>query len=141
MLIVCAILLFVAIFLPWGTAGFAYAVGISDWGAMATIAAIIGIVLSFLTSKQLRAIVLIFVGVLALIGSIVFITRLGGVGLTVGYGLIIELIVSLVAVYIGIIEYREFLPQPTPHPAPQPPSPTPPPAAPQPPTQPSPPQQ
>lgn len=138
MLIVSAILLFVAIFLPWGTAGVASVVGTSDWGAMSTIAAIIGIALSFLTSKQLRAIVLIFIGVLALIGSIVFMTRLSGTGLSVGYGIIIELIVSLVAVYMGFMDYREFLPQTKPPVAAAPPPPSPTPQPPPPPTPPSP---
>lgn len=117
-LVICAILLFVAIFLPWGTAGLAFVSGVSDWGGMTTIAAILGIVLSFIVSKQIRALGLICVGILALVGAIVYMVRLSGI--TVGYGIIIELIVSLVAVFIGYTEYRQINP---PAPPPAPPSP------------------
>ena len=104
-LIICAIILFIAIFLPWGTAGINSVTGVSDWGGMTTIAAILGIGLSFIVSGQVRAIGLIVIGVLALVGAIVFMTRLAGI--TVGYGVIFELIASLVAVFIGFTEYRK----------------------------------
>ena len=105
-LIISSIILLIAVFLPWGTAGIISVSGVSDWGGMTTIAAILGIVLSFLDSKQIRSIGLICVGVLALVGAIVFMTRLDGTGFGVGYGIILEMIASLVAVFIGYTEYR-----------------------------------
>ena len=117
-LVISAIILFVAIFLPWGTAGVNFVSGVSDWGGMTTIAAILGILLSFLVTQQIRSLGLICVGLLALAGAIVYMTRLGGI--TVGYGIIIELIASLVAVFIGFMDYRQVIPPAKP-PAPPPP--------------------
>ncbi|MBN1692959.1 MAG: hypothetical protein JW845_05330 [Dehalococcoidales bacterium] len=109
-LITSLLLLFTAIFLPWGVAGVASVNGVADWGAMATIAAILGVCLSFLTSAKIRAIGLMVVGVLALIGAIIFITRLNNTGLSISYGIIFELIISLVAVYIGFQDFSKSNP-------------------------------
>jgi hypothetical protein len=105
-LIISALLLFTAIFLPWATAaGFATANGTADWGTMSTIAAIIGIVLAYLTAVKIRALGLMVVGVLALVGAIVYATRLGGA--TLGFGLIIEMLLALGAIYIGFQDYTK----------------------------------
>lgn len=110
-LIVSVTLLFIAIFLPWGTAGGiggGYVTGIEDWGMMTTIVSIIGIALSFIDARQIRALGLMCVGVLALVGAIIFWTRLNGI--TVGFGLILELLASLVAIYVGYMDYRQTIP-------------------------------
>ena len=107
-LVVSVILLFIAVFLPWATAGGiggGYATGTQDWGAMTTIASIIGIALSFLDAKQIRALGLICVGLLALVGAIIYMTRLNGI--TVGFGLILEVLASLLAIFIGYTDYRQ----------------------------------
>jgi hypothetical protein len=106
-LITSILLLFTAIFLPWGMSGVGSVNGVADWGAMSTIAAILGICLAFITDKKIRSLGLMVVGVLALIGAIVFITRLNNTGLSIGYGIIFELIISLVAVYIGFQDYTK----------------------------------
>jgi hypothetical protein len=105
-LIISALLLFTAIFLPWATGGaFATANGTADWGAMSTIAGIIGIVLAYLTAAKVRALGLIVVGILAIIGAIIYATRLGGA--TVGFGLIIEILLALGAIYVGFQDYTK----------------------------------
>src|SRR4030042_5804317 len=105
-LIISALLLFTAVFLPWATApGFAVANGTADWGAMSTIAAILGIVLAYITAVKVRALGLIVVGVLAIVGAIIYATRLGGA--TIGFGLIIEILLALGAIYIGFQDYTK----------------------------------
>jgi hypothetical protein len=105
-MIISSLLLFTAIFLPWATSGgFGAASGTTDWGSMCTIAAMLGVVLAYLTAAKIRAIGLMVVGVLALIGAIIYATRLGGA--TLGYGLIIELLLALAAVYIGFQDYTK----------------------------------
>jgi hypothetical protein len=98
-LLAASLLLFSNIFLPWTTDG---ATGTAGWGAISSIAGIIGVLLAFLTIAKIRGIGLIVVGILALVGAIVFITKLGNA--TVGFGLILEMILSLVAVYVGVMD-------------------------------------
>lgn len=100
MLLITSLLLFSNIFFPWTTDGVN---GTVSWGAISSIAGILGIILAFLTAPKIRAVCLMVVGVLALVGAIVFITKLGGA--TIGFGLIIEMILSLVAVYMGIMDF------------------------------------
>jgi hypothetical protein len=104
-LMISALMVFTAIWLPWGTQGLAAVTGTADWGAMATIAALLGVVLSFLTAAKVRALGLMAVGVLALVGTIIFITRLNG--LSVGFGLIVEMLLSLAAIYVGFMDYSK----------------------------------
>jgi hypothetical protein len=105
-LVISALLLFTAIFLPWITVGgFAAATGISDWGGMSTLASMIGVALAFITAAQIRAIGLMAVGVLALVGAIVYATRLGGA--TIGYGLILEMLFALGAMFFGYQDYAK----------------------------------
>jgi peptidoglycan/LPS O-acetylase OafA/YrhL len=102
-LIISLFLVVAAIFLPWLTVNnLALATGTSDWGAMSTIASLIGVGLAFVTVPKVRSLGLIFVGFLAIIGAIIFITRLGGA--TVGFGLIIEMLLALAAIYIGYLD-------------------------------------
>ena len=104
-LLISGLMLFACIFLPWATAGFATATGTADWGAMSTIASILGIALAYLTAVKLRALGLMVVGVLALIGAIIYATRLGGS--TLGFGIIIEMLLALVAIFIGFQDYSK----------------------------------
>jgi hypothetical protein len=106
-LIICSMLLFAAIFLPWASAGGLAAMsGTSDWGAMSTIASILGIGLAFLANTKARALGLIIVGMLALAGAIVYATRLGA-GLTINYGMIFEMLFALAAIVIGYMNYTK----------------------------------
>ena len=114
-LIISTIILFIAIFLPWATYGGApVATGTYEWGTLTTIASIVGIALAFITAKQTRAVGLIIVGVLALVGAIIFITRLQGA--TIGFGLILEMLASLVAIFIGYKDYQQSAPVAAPPP-------------------------
>jgi hypothetical protein len=99
-LIAAALLLFSNIFLPWTTNGNN---GTGGWGAISSIAGILGVLLAYLTAAKIRSIGLIVVGILALVGAIVYITKLGNA--TIGFGLILEMILSLVAIYIGVMDF------------------------------------
>jgi peptidoglycan/LPS O-acetylase OafA/YrhL len=108
-LVISVIMLFIAIFLPWATvSSVPVATGTYEWGTLTTIASIVGIGLAFIVSKQIRAIGLMAVGVLALVGTIIFITRLQGAA--IGFGLILEMIASLVAIFIGFKDYPQSTP-------------------------------
>jgi hypothetical protein len=106
-LAICGMLLFAAIFLPWMSVGGAAAgFGTSDWGAMSTIAAILGLGLAFLTNTKLRAVGLITVGVLALVGAIIYAVRIKG-GATVDFGIIFEMLFALAAIVFGFQDYTK----------------------------------
>ena len=79
--------------------------GTTDWGPLSTIAAILGIVLAYITAAKVRALGLMVVGVLAIVGAIIYATRLGGA--TIGFGLIIEILLALGAIYIGFQDYTK----------------------------------
>ncbi len=105
-LVISGLLLFSAIFLPWATAGGgAFGTGTTDWGTMCTIAAMFGILLAYLTDAKIRSIGTIVVGALAIVGAVIYATRLGGA--TVGYGLIIEMLFGLAAIILGIQDYNK----------------------------------
>jgi hypothetical protein len=106
-LFISGLMLLACIFLPWVTAGVAGIIGsgTGDWGAMSTIAAIVGVILAYLTAAKIRSVGLIAVGVLALVGAIIYATRLNGA--TLGFGLIIEMLLSLAAIFIGYRDYSK----------------------------------
>ena len=120
--VICAMMLVTAIFLPWVTANIpggmniALATGTSDWGMLSTIAGILGIALAFITTAKVRSLGLIVASVLVIVGAIIYITRLSGA--TLGFGLIIEILLALAAIYIGFTDYNKSNP-----PAPPPPPP------------------
>lgn len=114
-LFISGLMLLAAIFLPWVTAAnFATATGISDWGAMSTIAAILGIVLAYITAPKVRSLGLMVIAVLAIVGAVIFITHLNGA--TIGFGLIIEILLALAAIYIGYLDYSKNKPAAPPPP-------------------------
>jgi hypothetical protein len=107
-LIISLFLLVAALFLPWITVNIpdgmniAFVTGTSDWGTMSTIASLLGVGLAFVTAPKVRSLGLILVSFLVIIGAIIFITRLGGA--TLGYGVIIEMLLALAAIYIGYLD-------------------------------------
>jgi hypothetical protein len=108
-LVISLIMLFIAIFLPWATYKSApVASGTYEWGTLTIIVSMVGAGLAFFASKQIRAFGLMGVGLLALVGTIIFITRLQGA--TIGFGLILEMIASLVAIFIGYKDYQQSTP-------------------------------
>jgi hypothetical protein len=108
-LVISLIMLFIAIFLPWATVSSVPVVtGTYEWGILTNIVSIVGIGLAFITSKQIRASGLMGVGVLGLVGAIIFIIRLKGA--TIGFGLVLEMIASLVAIFIGFKDYQQSTP-------------------------------
>jgi hypothetical protein len=104
---ISALMLVSCIFLPWVTAGVAGIIGsgTGDWGAMSTIAAILGIVFAYLTTAKIRSVGLMVIGVLSLVGAIIYATRLNGA--TLGFGLIINMLLSLAAIFIGFQDYSK----------------------------------
>jgi hypothetical protein len=106
-LVISGMLLFAAIFLPWASVGGAAAgYGTSDWGAMSTIVAILGLGLAFLTNAKARALGLMVVGVLALAGAIIYAVRLAS-GLTIAFGIIFEMLFALAAIFFGFQNYTK----------------------------------
>lgn len=106
-LVICAMLLFAAVFLPWASAGgMAVATGISDWGAMSCVASILGLGLAFLTIAKARALGLMVVGVLALVGAIIYATRLGA-GVIIDFGMIFEMLFAVAAIAVGFMNYTK----------------------------------
>ena len=105
-LVTSGLILFAAIFLPWATAGGnASGTGVTGWGTMCTIAAMFGILLAYLTNAKIRAIGTIVVGGLAVVGAVIYATKLGGA--TVGYGLIIEMLFAVAAIIVGVQDYTK----------------------------------
>jgi hypothetical protein len=105
-LTICGMILFAAIFLPWmSIGGMVAGSGTSDWGAMSTIAAMLGLGVAFLTDAKLRAVGLMTVGVLALVGAIIYAVRISGA--TISYGLIFEMIFALSAIVFGFMDYNK----------------------------------
>lgn len=103
-LVICAMILFTAIFLPWASFnGIAGTTGTSNWGAMSCVAAILGLGLAFLANAKARALGLMVVGVLALVGAIIYAVRLEGS--IIDFGLIFEMLFAIVAVIIGFMNY------------------------------------
>jgi hypothetical protein len=108
--LVVSVILFITVFLPWATVS---ALGISisangthDWGVLTLIMSIIGAGLSFVAAQKMIAIGSVGAGILALIGVIIYWSRLSVA--SAGYGLIIALIASLALMYIGYWDYRKL---------------------------------
>jgi peptidoglycan/LPS O-acetylase OafA/YrhL len=131
-LVVCVIL-FIAVFLPWLTVDMGGLMpdisenGINDWGYLVLVMSIIGVIASFISVPRTRSLSEILTGILAIVGSSVYWSRLQGAG--AGYGLIIALIASLGLIAVGYMEYRQLgqssksdQPPPANPPAPPPPA-------------------
>jgi peptidoglycan/LPS O-acetylase OafA/YrhL len=130
-LIVC-IILFIVVFLPWlsvDMVNFTYTEnGLHNWGYLVLVMSIIGAIASFISVPRARSLSIILTGILAIVGSSVYWSRLQGAG--AGYGLIIALIASLGLIAVGYMEYRQLnqssksdQPPPANPPAPPPPAP------------------
>jgi len=105
-LVISGMLLFAAVFLPWASiGGMAAGTGTSDWGAMSTIASILGLGLAFLTNAKARALGLMVIGVLALVGAIIYAVRLEGA--TISFGIIFEMLFALAAIFFGFQNYTK----------------------------------
>jgi hypothetical protein len=102
-----ALMLGACIFLPWITAGVAGLIGsgTGDWGAMSTLASILAIVLAYVSAPKIRSLGLMVCAVLAIVGAIIYIARLNGA--TLGFGLIVEMLLALGAIYIGFLDYTK----------------------------------
>jgi hypothetical protein len=131
--LVISIVLFIMIFLPWATVsvmGFsASANGTHSWGILTLIMSLLGAGISFLADRKMRAMGSMAAGVLALLGTIIYMAAnfKGGVG--AGAGIIIALIASVALAAAGYMDYRKIA-APTPAAPANPPAapPTPPPA-------------
>lgn len=105
--IIAALMLGACIFLPWVTAGIAGIIGsgTGDWGALSTIAAILAVVMAYISAPRIRSLGLMVCAVLAIVGAIIYIARLNGA--TLGFGLIVEILIALGAIYIGFLDYSK----------------------------------
>jgi hypothetical protein len=123
-LITCVIL-FIFVFLPWATASAqgmtvsfnGLEVNISGLGYLTLIMSIIGAGASFISVPRTRSLSIILSGILAIVGTAVYWSRLQG--LTAGYGLIIALIASLALIAFGYAEYRKLTQAEKPEPPPK----------------------
>ena len=108
--LIVSVILFIAVFLPWirvDMGSFVYTEnGFRDWGYLVFIMSIIGAGASFITVLRVRSLSVILTGILAIVGSAVYWSRLQGAG--AGFGLIIALIASLFLIAIGYMEYRQL---------------------------------
>lgn len=138
--LVISIVLFIMVFLPWSSAsGFGISVsfsgtetGISGLGYLTLIMSIVGAFASFLAVQRYRALITICAGLLALLGAVIYWSRLGGLGLSLSFGLIIALLASLGLLAVGYMDYRQQNQPANPPAPPSPPaSPPPPPPPPQ----------
>ncbi|MBN1160978.1 MAG: hypothetical protein JXA17_03410 [Dehalococcoidales bacterium] len=101
--------------------------GFRDWGILVFIMSIIGIGVSFIATPRTRSLGVILTGILAIIGTAVYWSRLQGAG--AGYGLIVDLIVSLAIIAFGYTEYRKLIQTDKPAPPAKSNPPTPPPSS------------
>jgi hypothetical protein len=129
--LICCVILFIFVFLPWlrvDMGSFVYTEnGFRDWGILVFIMSIIGVGVSFIAAPRTRSLAVILTGILAIIGTAVYWSRLQGAG--AGYGLIIDLIVSLAIIAFGYTEYRKLSQTDKPAPPAKPNPPTPPPSS------------
>jgi hypothetical protein len=105
--------------------------GTEDWGILTLIMSILGAAASFLDEKRARALGSLVAGILALLGVIIYWSRISGA--SVGAGLILALIVSLVLIALAYMDFKNIPlpikfsgtpksnnPPPTPPPSPPP---------------------
>lgn len=133
--LVVSVVLFIMVFLPWATAeafgttfNFNGLEGnISGWGYLTLIMSIFGAGISFLVTQRYRSLGTIIIGILAILGIIIYWSRIGNFGFSLSYGLIIGFLASLGLMAVGYLEYRTLGKTPDTSPPPPPPSDTPPP--------------
>jgi hypothetical protein len=125
--LIACVILFIFVFLPWAsvqgtTLSFnGLEVNISGFGYLTLIMSIIGVGVSFISVPRVRSLSIILTGILAIIGTAVYWSRLQGLG--AGYGLIIALIASLALIAFGYAEYRKLTQAEKPEPPPKSPPP------------------
>lgn len=110
--LIVSVILFIMVFLPWATLsalGITLSANGTDYGGgvLTLIMSIIGAGVSFLANQKYRTYGTIGVGILALIGVAIAWAGLGGA--SVGFGLIIALIVALGLLAVGYMDYRKII--------------------------------
>jgi uncharacterized membrane protein len=112
LLLIVSVVLFIMIFLPWFTVSYlgfsASANGFHNGGILTFIMALAGVALSFLEipTPRYRSMGIIGIGILALLGVIIAMTQLGGASM--GIGMIIALIVSILLIAVGFLDLRNI---------------------------------
>lgn len=112
LLLIVSVLLFIMIFLPWFTVSYfgfsASANGFHNGGILTFLMSLAGVALSFLEipTPRYRSMAIIGIGILALLGVIIAMTQLGGASM--GIGMIIALIVSIVLITLGFLDFRNI---------------------------------
>lgn len=131
-ILIISVILFIMVFLPWATLsalGITISANGTDYGGgiLTLIMSIFGAGISFLANQKYRIYGTIGVAILALIGVAIAWSGLSGTGASVGFGLIIALIVSLILLAYGYMDYRKMITpaKPTQPPPANPPAPPP----------------